>query len=341
MFGVGIIGTGWGARVQVPAFRSVGLDVVALAGSRADKTARIAGELAVPWSTDTWQALLARPDVAVVSIVTPPSLHRDMALLALEAGKHVLCEKPTALDVFEAEVMLAAAMDHPDQLALIDHELRFLPALRLARTLIAQGEIGVVRHADLRSVTHSRSDPQRPWNWWSDAAQGGGVLGAIGSHQIDLLRYLLNAEVATAYGITHTFVTERFAANDVLQPVTSDDYAAATLRFVGGPVATITASVIAPYSEPHSVTIYGSTALLRFCDGRLLRSSGADVVDITPPHHVGFPAGIIGDFPQATVYLGAALKMALEGNPTALAPAATFADGLATQQVLDTIRMLR
>ncbi|KPV48757.1 oxidoreductase, partial [Kouleothrix aurantiaca] len=127
--GIAIIGTGWGARVQVPAFRSAGLEVVALAGSDAAKTERIAGELGVASSTGEWRELLARPDADVVSIVTPPDLHHEITLAMLEAGKHVLCEKPTARDAAEAEEMLAAAQARPRQPALIHHELRFLPAL--------------------------------------------------------------------------------------------------------------------------------------------------------------------------------------------------------------------
>jgi predicted dehydrogenase len=335
---IGIIGTGWGARVQVPAFRGVGLEVTALAGSQAAKTARIAGELGVAWHTDDWRALLARPDVDVVSIVTPPSLHRAMAVAALEAGKHVLCEKPTALDAAEAEAMLAAASARPAQLALIDHELRFLPALRLARDLIAQGAIGAVRHAEARAVNGSRRDPLRPWSWWSDAAQGGGILGAIGSHQIDTLRYLLADEVVAAVGHARAFIAARPDDTGAPRAVTADDYAAATLRFAGGAAATILASAVAPADEPNSATIYGAAGALRFVGGRLLRSDGGEFADITPAHSLPFPAAIAGDFPQGTVYLGAALRAALAGDTAALAPAATFADGLATQRALDMIR---
>jgi predicted dehydrogenase len=338
MSGIGIIGTGWGARVQVPAFRSVGLEVVALAGSQAAKTARIAGELGVAWHSADWRELLERPDLAVVSIVTPPALHREMALAALAAGKHVLCEKPTAMDTFEAEVMAAAAAARPDQLALIDHELRFLPAVRLARQLIAEGAIGAVRHAEVRTVSSSRGDPQRPWTWWADAAQGGGALGALGSHQIDLLRYLLGAEVAWAGGRAEVVIAERPDGAGGLRPVTADDLVAATLRFTGGAVASILASVVAPHDEPNSATVYGASGALRFSGGRLLRSAGGDFVDITPEHQLSFPAAIAGDFPQGTVYLGAALKAALAGDRAALAPAASFADGLAVQRALDAIR---
>lgn len=340
--GIGIIGTGWGARVQVPAFRSVGLEIVALAGSQAAKTARIAGDLAVPWHTAEWRELIERPDVALVSIVTPPSLHRAMAVAALEAGKHVLCQKPTAMDAFEAEVMLGAANAHPDQLALIDHELRFLPTLRLAKQLIAEGAIGEPRHAELRSVNNSRASLERPWSWWSDASRGGGVLGAIGSHQIDQLRYLLGDEVEAASGVLHSYVARRHDEHGEQHVVTADDFASATLRFTRGLAATLVASTVAPQSEPNSTVIYGSAGSLRFSGGRLWHTQASgEPVDITPEHHMEFPTGIEGDFPQGTVYFGAALRAALEGNFEAVSPAATFGDGLAVQQALDMIRAAR
>src|SRR5437016_2327030 len=133
---VGIIGTGWGARVQVPAFREAGLEVVAIAGHNPERTRRAADEHQIA-PFDDWRALIAS-NVDLVTIVTPPSEHLQMARAALDAGKHVLCEKPTALNVAEAEQLVAAARDHPDQISLIDHELRFLPSFRVARERIGE-----------------------------------------------------------------------------------------------------------------------------------------------------------------------------------------------------------
>lgn len=338
--GIGIIGTGWGVRVQVPAFRAAGLEVTALAGRDAVKTARIAADLGIGWSTGDWRALLARPDVALVSIVTPPNMHCEMAVAALEAGKHVLCEKPTAMNAGEAEHMLNVASAHPDRFALIDHELRFLPTLQLARSMIAVGKIGYLRHAEFRVISSSRADLQRPWNWWSDVTQGGGVFGAIGSHQIDTLRYLLDDEVRAAQGFLHTFVTERPIGNGAeRRRVTADDFAAFQLQFDGGATATAIASTVARVDEPNSLTLYGSAGSLRFGDGRLWYAAPGDSFEeITPPHRVTFPPGISGDFPQGSVYLGHALRAALAGDRGALEPAATFADGLRVQQVLDAVR---
>ena len=336
--GIAIIGTGWGARVQVPAFRSAGLDVVALAGSDAAKTERIAGELGVPSATGDWRELLTRPDVEVVSIVTPPDLHHEIALAALEAGKHVLCEKPTARDGTEAQEMLAAAQARPRQLALIDHELRFLPAIIRARQLLADGAIGGVRHALFRVIGNSRADLSRPWNWWSDAARGGGALGAFGSHQIDLLRFLLQSEVAEVAATLHTFIAER-PAEDGLRPVTSDDYYSLRLRFTNGALATIECSAVARTQEPNSLTLYGAGGSLRWLGGALHQAEASgDFQNITPTATRALPAELEGDFPQGTVYLAHTLSGYLRGDADALTLGATFADGLSNQRVLDAAR---
>src|SRR5260221_13309279 len=171
---VGIIGTGWGARVQVPAFREAGLEVVAIAAQDTEKTRRTAAELGLT-PFDDWRALLAG-DIDLITIVTPPSEHLAMATTALDAGKHVLCEKPTALNTFEAEQLVAAAAKQPSQLALIDHELRFLPSFRTARSL----DLGGVRYVEIRYASPVRGDRTRQWNWWSDAAHGGCGGGAVG-----------------------------------------------------------------------------------------------------------------------------------------------------------------
>lgn len=338
--GIGIIGTGWGVRAQLPGFRAAGLEVVALAGSRAEKTRTIAAELGVPFATGDWRELIARDDVVLVSITTPPILHREMALAALAAGKHVLCEKPTAMDAAEAREMLAAAEARPGQLALIDHELRFLPALREARRLVAEGVIGQVRHAECRVLSGSRANPQRPWSWWSDAGQGGGALGAMGSHQVDYLRYILADEPVAARGVLRTLVNERPDENGRPTPVTADDFATFELRFGGGALASVLLNMVAPLDEPNSLTFYGDAGVLRFVGGRLFhRPIGASERELTPPHSVNFPPGISGLYPEGTLYFGQALHAALsEGDSAALAIAATFRDGLQVQEALDAVR---
>src|SRR5258707_7722333 len=131
-----------------------------------------------------------------------------MTVAAVERGKAVLCEKPMAIDAEEALRMTERARE-AGVLALIDHELRFLRGRLKMRELVRSGDIGKVRHANLTFRSDSRADPNRPWNWWSDAKQGGGALGAIGSHVIDSFRWLLGAEVREVMGSLAAHIRER------------------------------------------------------------------------------------------------------------------------------------
>lgn len=336
---IGIIGTGWGTRVQVPAFKAAGLPVVGLAARDRARTEQQARELGIAFATNDWRELLTREDVRFVSIVTPPSTHREIAVAALEAGKHVLCEKPMAMDASETQAMVDAARAHGALYTLIDHELRFLPAVQLARQQVQQGSLGMLRHIESTVLSTSRSDPQRAWNWWSDAEQGGGLLGALGSHQIDLLQFLFGP-VAAVSGITNVFVSERPSESGA-RPVTADDYSAFLVRLPSGGLGTVAMSVVAAANEPSRMTAHFEHGALRLEGGRLLRSErGGEWSDITPPHTVDIPAELDagGEFPRGTVYIGHAIKRALTSDCGALAPAATFEDGHRVQRVLDAVR---
>jgi predicted dehydrogenase len=336
---IGIIGTGWGARVQVPAFRAAGLRVVALAGHDPEKTKRIAGDIhleAFPGA----EALIDHAAIDLVSIVSPPATHRRYAARALARGLHVLCEKPTALDAAEAADMVARAAQHPEQLALIDHELRFLPSWQEAKRRI--GAIGPLRFAEVRYASPSRNDPSRAWTWWSDAAQGGGVWGAVGSHYVDALRFFAG-EIEAVQADLRTFITVRpaeRARGAPPLPVTADDYAAVHLRLAGGARAAMTFSVVAAVDEPTSLTLVGETGAFRLVGDRLLHASiKGDWSEIAGG--AAGPAGGDspgGSFGTATIHLGRALRAWFDGDPDALSPAATFLDGVRQQQVLDAAR---
>src|SRR5438105_5030843 len=334
---IGIIGTGWGARSQVPNFREAGLEVVAIAGSHHDKTERVAGELGLE-AVDDWRALVARGDIDVVTVVTPPSEHLAMAVAVLDAGKHLICEKPTALNAAEAEKIVDAGRRNPGRVAIIDHELRFLPSFRAARERIA--ELGPIRYAEVRYASPSRGDRSRQWNWWSDAKRGGGVWGAVGSHFIDALRYL-GMEIEAVQATLQTFIDER-PFGDATKKVTADDFAAVTMRLRGGALAAMTFSAVsAGPDEPSVLTIHGEDGAMRLVSEELLiamrgepftRAEGAPAAK-----RAGNSFG--GAFGTGTFFLGRALRATLDdGSPSALAPAATLEDGLAQQRVLDAAR---
>ena len=356
-----ILGTGWGLRVQAPAFRMAGIEVAALWSRTEEKARRLAGEHGIPFATSEAEAILDRPEIDLVCVTTPPHTHRDLALAALEAGKHVLCEKPFALDASEAEEMAAAAGERPHRLTLVDHELRFLPAYRRLRELLAEGYAGELFHVEVTHHSPGRLDPELPWDWWSEREKGGGYLGAIGSHYVDLLRWLLEerppdggeriARAGAASADLRPLRPERTDADGTRRPVTADEQALVRLRLDregGDPVPCaiqLSAGVAAP--PPHRLQIAGSEGTLRY-EGRTLLGrrlgSGGDLrepEDLTPDPDAEPVDGRDDDWSRATLHLARALRRALDDGAdlaSLTAEAADFDDGLACQRILDAAR---
>jgi len=343
---VGFIGAGWADRVQIPVFRLGGLMPQAIAASAPANAARVAARHAIPNVHDDWRALVENPAVDIVSICTPPALHAEIAVAALQAGKHVICEKPTARTVAEAETMLAAAQAAPNQLAIIDHELRFHPQRLHLRQLIKEGYVGTVLHVTLDRLGGDRLDATRPWSWWSDAEQGGGMLGAVGSHLIDLARWLIGRieSLSAQLQIGHLYRPD--PATGGMRPVTADDHALLQVRFGNGAQGVITASGLTPGGYGMQILVVGAQGALRL-DNRdhLWGMRGKAYPDgewepIRPRHAPANLEGMpnTGSFAVGTLYLAQTLAMSLPMGETMIAEAASFYDGLVVQRALDAAR---
>jgi predicted dehydrogenase len=194
-----VVGTGFGCLTHVRALRAAGFDVVALIGRDPDKTAERAKRFEVPGASTSLTEVLDQ--VEAVSVATPPATHRDLVLEAVRAGKHVLCEKPFAMDASQAREMLHAA-EKAGVVHLIGTEFRFASGQALLRRAIAQGAIGQPRLATFMLHMPLLADPagQVP-EWWSDAGQGGGWLGAHAVHVIDQIRSTLGEVTSVSGGL--------------------------------------------------------------------------------------------------------------------------------------------
>lgn len=231
-------------------------------------------EFAARWGYEEtsydWRSVVARADIDVVSIVTPPFLHKEIAVAALNAGKHVVCEKPFALNYHEALEIAAAAERAPGKLYL-NHNYRRLPAVAFAKQLIDEGRLGEIysfRGAYLNSWT---IDPGFPLVWHMDKAKaGGGALYDTGAHVLDLARYLAGEPVAVT-ALSKTFIkqrplpasagdTDRVGGTDraggtdrtgksggtgVMGDVTVDDMSLAILELEGGAIGNMEANMLA------------------------------------------------------------------------------------------------
>lgn len=343
---VGIIGAGFAQTTQIPGFKNCeGARIVAIASARREHAAEVAREFDIPNVEDHWRSLISRDDIDLVSIVTPVVTHYEMALAALESGKSVLCEKPMAMNADEARRMTERAGD-AGVLALIDHELRFLPGRIKMRELVQSGAIGKVRHASLTFRSDSRADPNRPWNWWSDEKQGGGALGALGSHIVDGFRWFLGTEVSAVVANLATHIRERKDREGRERAVTTDDETNMLLRFADsefteGATGIASMSLVEPGKPDHRLEIFGASgALMIEENGELWRSKTGDGEWRRVEVGRGELAPGMSDNGWARGFTIFSRKIveALRAGETAVEGAATFEDGYRTQLVLDAAR---
>ncbi len=347
MLRVGFIGTGWAERVQIPSFRLGGLTAQAIASGRPENAQRVAQALDIPEVYSTWQELIDSDSVDIVSIVTPPGLHKEIAVAALEAGKHVICEKPTALNLDEAEAMLAASQAAPEQMAILDHELRFHPQRRQMRQMIKDGAVGTVISVRMTRLGPNRLDRDLPWTWWSDAEAGGGMLGAVGSHLLDLARWMigrvdmLTAQLATG----HLYRTDPALGGQ--RQVTADDHAQIMLRFANGALGDITVSSTTAGSNGMTIEVYGTNGALKIDDkDRFWSMQGNEIAGGEwQPVRVMVPDRTLidqlpnqGPFGVGTLFLAQTIAAALPMGEAILPDAASFYDGMAVQRMLDAAR---
>ena len=342
---VGFIGSGFARRVQLPGLAFVpGARATAIASGHRANAEAVARDFGIPHVFGDGAELARSPDVDLVIVSSTPDSHARYAIAALEAGKHVLCEKPMAIDAFEASQMVAASAQHPDSLAWIDHELRYEPNRRRARELIRSNAIGELWHLELSLKPYLRGDgrPQAfdaPWNWWFDAARGGGILGAVGSHLIDLCRFWSGSEITYVAGLAETFVKQRKDESGVVRHVTADDYASCVLRTGSGAVATITLSTVAHHGPGHLGQVTGSegTLLLSGETNLELGKSGGPLEDISAPDDLWEKVKPNNMWARSFVRLLREMVQVIRGGAPQGEPA-TFRDGWQVQRVLDAIR---
>lgn len=307
-----------------------------------------------------WRALVARDDVDLVDVCTPGDTHAEIAIAALEAGKHVLCEKPLANSVAEAEAMAAAAARAAERgvVAMVGFSFRRVPAIQLARQLVAEGRIGRVRHVRAQYLQDWLADAQAPLSWRLDRQKAGsGALGDIGAHIVDLTQFITGDRLTELTAMLETFVSERpvAAGSSALGgpagtergPVTVDDAAVFMGRLGNGALATFEATRFA-WGRRNSIRldIDGTDGALAFDfeDMNVLqvfdahedpRTAGFRRIQVTQPVHPytgsWWPAGHGLGYEHAFTHQVVDL---VRGIAAGTQPEPTFADGLQVQRVL-------
>ena len=357
--GVAMIGYSFMGRAHSQAWRTVGsaFDVPAVArrvivGRDEAAVAEAAGRLGWEEHATDWRAVLDRDDIDIIDICTPGSLHAEIAIAALEAGKHVLCEKPLANDTAEAEAMTEAATAAAarGQVAALGFTYRRVPALALARQLVESGRLGTIRQAKAAYLQDWLADPESPMSWrLRKETAGSGALGDIASHAIDQIQHLTGQRATAVRGRLATLVPQR-PGPDGPEAVTVDDAAWATLELDGGAIASVEVSRMATGAKNRlTVELYGTDGALRFdlenpnelwfLDATLpIAEQGFSRVLVTEPEHpyleAWWPQGHVLGWENAFSNQARDLLLAIDGTAE-YSPG--FADGLALQKVLDAI----
>jgi len=337
--GAVVVGTGFGCRVHVPALRAAGFEVVALVGADPDRTVRRAERSGVPRSgTDLGEALVL-DGVVAVTVATPPHTHAALSIAAANAGKHVICEKPFALDAVEARAMLAAA-EAAGVTHLVGHEFRWAPERAVAARAIATGAIGTPRFASFVQYVPLVADPEtKVPRWWFDEESGGGWLGASGSHIVDQIRTWLGeiesvsatlSVVSAREGVAEDSFTVRFRTRSGVDGVLQQTAAA------WGPFGGITKVA----GTNGTLWSEGDAVWLADRDGTRALPVPDDLVPPPAPGESDDPRHKfthleVGPYTR----LCEVLLAGVEGRPHAASvPVPTFADGVASMEVLDAIR---
>lgn len=272
--GVAMIGYAFMGKAHSQAWRNVAaffdvppVELKVLVGRHAAEVAEAAGRYGWAESATDWREVIARDDVHIVDVCAPGWLHAEIAIAALEAGKHVLVEKPLANSLAEAERMADAARSARARgvASMVGFNYRRVPALAYARQLIADGRLGTVRQVRAAYLQDWLADEDAPMTWrLRRETAGSGALGDIASHAIDQVQYLLGDTVTDVSGRLHTFVGRR-PGPDGPEDVTVDDAAWATLSLASGAVASVEVSRAATGRKNSlRIEVYGSKGALSF-----------------------------------------------------------------------------
>jgi predicted dehydrogenase len=332
-----LFGAGSAARLHLADIaKQPGVELVGIADPADRASWRIAAEYARVPHFRGGAALLrhARPDL--VSICTPPRFHAELSVLALRAGAHVVCEKPMATTLAEAEAMERARAE-AGRLGAVNFSYRNPVAFRFARDVIARREIGRLTRVNVAYLQSFLAAGDAGWSWRSDIETAGfGALGDLGVHMIDAARFVTGREFVRVVGLSQTLVSARLDGGGKERAVTTDSNAAFLAELSGNVLATFetsqiasgygdffrleisgdAGSVVVDSEEPDRIRLFSGAELNRRAIWQTLLPVHEIPADWPPAHEPPSPGAIVP-----------AIRGAHVAYPT-------FADGLAAQRVL-------
>jgi predicted dehydrogenase len=316
---IAVIGGGFGQRVVAPVFAGTdGCEVAGVVSARDD---------------DAIRELVGRADVDLVSVHSPPFLHASHVRLALAEGKAVLCDKPFALDADEAAALETEATA-AGVVALCNFEFRYDAARALLREMVREGSIGRVEHIQMTRLSAGTRVPLRPWGWLFDRALGGGWVGAWGSHAVDTLRFVGDAEVTDVQARLRIDVAQRPDDAGTMHTCTAEDGFSASLALSNGASVAIDSGFAAVANVVPRFVVFGSLAVVEVVGESRITIRRADgtreSIDLGAGHEAD------GHLAPMRTFAEVVRDAVHTGDIPASAP--TFADGRACDAVLELLR---
>ncbi len=297
--GVAVIGTGFGQKIHIPGLQAHHrTQVLAVYHRDLDRAKAIAEANKIPYACETVEQIVQLPEIDAVSISTPPFWHYPMAKTVINAGKHLLLEKPMTLSLSEAKELHDLAKAN-GVVGVLDFEFRFVPAWMRLAELLAEGWVGQKRLVKIDWLVSGRADPNRPWNWYARRDQGGGALGAIGSHMFDYIAWLFGSGQRLCGSLNTGIAARPDPQTGELKAVDSDDTCRIMLDLSDGTPCQMTLSTVAYHGRGHWVEVYGdrgslilgSENLTDYVHGFQLWSSqdGSPLTEVEIPQRLHFP----------------------------------------------------
>jgi predicted dehydrogenase len=334
---VGIVGAGFGGSAHAPAFAlHPRFEVAAIASP--SSAARVARERKIPHAFESVEAMLAGAELDVVSVASPPFDHHRSVLAALRAGKHVLCEKPFALTLAQAEEMAAAA-ERAGTACALAFEFRYVPAVVAIKELIDNGHVGALREIEAARLSRELLERSalRPARWWYSRDAGGGVANSVMPHLFDLANHLAGRLPRATIGLLRTANPHRTGAKGPFESDVADgafayvDYGDGLVARVSNDSTTVVESTtVAVHGETRSAVANGTF----FGDLRVyaIAEDEQDELEIAAALY-GKHGAVHGNVPFLLPLLDAFAQRIDLGTPGV----PTFADGLVVQRSLDAI----
>ncbi|MCH1627142.1 Gfo/Idh/MocA family protein [Ferdinandcohnia quinoae] len=342
---VGIIGTGFGAKVHAPMFNfHEGFEVVAISSVARGNVEEVKQISGVENVYTNWRLMLEQEQLDLLVVASAVHLHKEMVVAAFEKGIHVLCEKPMALDIDESFDMMIAK-NNAGKFGLINHEFRFVPARLKVKEVMDSRNLGEILHIRYEcSFANYSSLQSKSRGWLGQTETGGGMLGAIGSHMIDTLHWWTDSRFAEVFANLPIHVPTYKDKNGNIEQYTSDDAFQVIGTLDNG--ATITMELVTAANQTkdtYRLEIYGSNGtLVMLNDNQVYYSSeNSPLVEIELLSDLTAPS----DMPAIAARYYNGFQRMLDALHHTLSTGtkhpnlSDFEDGLDTQKVLDTIRL--